>query len=798
MHPGVLHRRFLNDLSSSLFSFVLPLLPTNEELHVKEEVRGLIEKLIKTIEPSARLLSFGSSCNSFGLRNSDMDLVVLIDDSEANIEPSHFVAMIADLLERETNFDVKPLPKARIPILKLNLKASTALPFGIACDIGIENRLAIENTRLLLTYATIDPARVRTLVLFLKVWAKRRRINSPYRGTLSSYGFTLMVLYYLVHVKQPPVLPNLQRIAPLRPMTEDQYTLEGKNVYFFDDVETLRNEWSSINFESVGELLIDFFRYFSHDFQFNNSVLSLRAGQLTKESKGWVNDIDVGGVNEMARDRNRLCIEDPFETTYNVARTVTKDGLYTIRGEFMRATRILTQRPDRAVLALAELCREREEELSHAPRSASPAPRALSATRTPYTHPTTYNGYRSQSQTPFERLGPVNMYETPVRRGRQSESDSYDVPHSAQDLWLRSQGPNLGGMGSLGLSDTFERGREMFKGLETPGMTYRQSTRLSTFDNVIPSSNSGSGQGQGQGSGSMSAPMSPHRLYAQLEMGKGLLPNVHWPNYDNTSGTITSTSSIPSLPTISPHGSNPTRSESLNRSRPLTSSSNLSNLSNFSNSGIQGMNSNIPNVLNYTPGNIQEPMSPLPPFMPFSPPMPQTTLRPLNGEPANYISPSTLLSPPTISVPLSGDSNEVSHQSPQNVPGQAIGGSKDGFNRLPPRNLGISDHVIGQSSGLSNKASDLPAIPNRPSGQVSATVGGSVHLTAGAGQGSVGMSDGVIGDGKIVVGAIGKDKPDAVDTLVKGFNKLGVDPPGQGVENDAKVHKDVERSGSGR
>lgn len=160
-------------------------------------VRTLIEKLIKTIEPSSRLLSFGSSCNSFGLRNSDMDLVVLIDDPDAGLDPSSFVQMIGDLLERETNFDVKPLPKARIPIIKLNLAASPGLPFGecgedgltetgIACDIGIENRLAIENTRLLLTYATIDPARVRTLVLFLKVWAKRRRINSPYRGTLSS------------------------------------------------------------------------------------------------------------------------------------------------------------------------------------------------------------------------------------------------------------------------------------------------------------------------------------------------------------------------------------------------------------------------------------------------------------------------------------------------------------------------------------------------------------------------------------------------------------------------------------
>lgn len=63
-----------------------------------------------------------------------------------------------------------------------------------------------------------------------------------------------MVLYFLVHVKQPPVLPNLQRIAPIRTLQEDEYTIQGKNVYFFDDTETLRQEWSSINFETVGEL----------------------------------------------------------------------------------------------------------------------------------------------------------------------------------------------------------------------------------------------------------------------------------------------------------------------------------------------------------------------------------------------------------------------------------------------------------------------------------------------------------------------------------------------------------------
>lgn len=66
----------------------------------------------------------------------------------------------------ETKFHVKTLPHARIPIVKLTLDPSPGLPHGIACDIGFENRLALENTRLLMCYAMIDPTRVRTLVLF--------------------------------------------------------------------------------------------------------------------------------------------------------------------------------------------------------------------------------------------------------------------------------------------------------------------------------------------------------------------------------------------------------------------------------------------------------------------------------------------------------------------------------------------------------------------------------------------------------------------------------------------------------
>ncbi|KAF8335781.1 uncharacterized protein EI90DRAFT_2992843, partial [Cantharellus anzutake] len=347
-----------NELSQHLFDFVVQLLPTAEEMAIKEDVRKLLEKLIRSIEPESRLLSFGSTANGFSLRNSDMDMCCLIDSKGPILPASDLVNALGDLLERETKFKVKRLPYARIPIVKLALEPSASLPYGISCDIGFENRLALENTRLLLSYASVDPTRVRTIVLFLKVWTKRRKINSPYCGTLSSYGYVLLVIYFLVHVKNPPVLPNLQQMPPLRPITPEDHHIGEHNIWFFDDIELLKQNWRSSNTETVAELLVDFFRYYSREFQYNTAVASIRAGELSKESKGWAGE---GDARDPSRERNRLCIEDPFEKNYNVARTVTKDGLFLIRGEFMRAFRILVSKPDRTHSVLTQLCEERDE-----------------------------------------------------------------------------------------------------------------------------------------------------------------------------------------------------------------------------------------------------------------------------------------------------------------------------------------------------------------------------------------------------------------------------------------------------
>nr|POF20595.1 terminal uridylyltransferase cid1 [Quercus suber] len=80
---------------------------------------------------------------------------------------------------------------------------------GIQSDINFFNPLGLHNTQMMRNYSLCDP-RVRPIILFVKAWAKRRKINSAYSGTLSSYGYVLMVLHYMINIAQPAVLPNLQ------------------------------------------------------------------------------------------------------------------------------------------------------------------------------------------------------------------------------------------------------------------------------------------------------------------------------------------------------------------------------------------------------------------------------------------------------------------------------------------------------------------------------------------------------------------------------------------------------------
>ncbi|KAH9871881.1 hypothetical protein J1614_006139 [Plenodomus biglobosus] len=233
---------------------------------------------------------------------------------------------------------------------------------GIQCDINFENPLGIQNSQMLRCYSLTDP-RVRPMVLFVKSWAKRRKVNSSYSGTLSSYGWVLMVLHYLVNVAQPPVCPNLQHSVPqptdLAALEKffKETTIGDYNVRFWRNEQEIMQAAQagrlSSNRQSVGALLRGFFQYYSSmspgygqrtpQFYWTTEVLSLRTpgGLQTKQNKGWVSATTKVTAEKKVTNRYLFAIEDPFEIDHNVARTVTHRGIVAIRDEFRRAWRIL-------------------------------------------------------------------------------------------------------------------------------------------------------------------------------------------------------------------------------------------------------------------------------------------------------------------------------------------------------------------------------------------------------------------------------------------------------------------------
>lgn len=287
---------------------------------------------------------------------------------------------------------------------------------GVQCDINFSAQLALQNTHLLRCYSLTDP-RVRPLVLFVKHWAKVRGINTPYRGTLSSYGYVLMVMHYLINVARPAVCPNLQLMAPpaeenMSPeRIESTIQCKGRDIRFWRDTDQISNAAQqgrlTQNEEAIGLLIRGFFEYYAQNnmlsaghmrgFDWGRDIISIRThgGLLSKHEKGWtgaktvleVRPADVPqnlldqdmrhnpaaaaidghqaggpagpllspdpvssskatqehGKAEVKEIRHRFlfAIEDPFELDHNVARTVTHNGIVSIRDEFRRAWRII-------------------------------------------------------------------------------------------------------------------------------------------------------------------------------------------------------------------------------------------------------------------------------------------------------------------------------------------------------------------------------------------------------------------------------------------------------------------------
>ncbi|KAK0643533.1 hypothetical protein B0T16DRAFT_184506 [Cercophora newfieldiana] len=285
----------------------------HKSLQLAYEFERCLEKGLYPVDSTGAIDAYMRALKApmikFSLPHPQYDIVVPLPTEAARLIPE--IRKLGDPAQLSPNQPRDPY-KDRLEFPKSGV--------GVQCDINFSAHLALQNTLLLRCYSHTDP-RVRPLVLFVKHWAKIRQINTPYRGTLSSYGYVLMMLHYLVNIAQPFVCPNLQLLAQppdpnLTPeQIEETVSCKGRNVQFWRDEVTIqrlaRENALNQNQDSIGHLLRGFFEYYAQSnqmstvqargFDWGRDVLSLRTpgGLLSKQEKGWTGAKTVVEVKSM-------------------------------------------------------------------------------------------------------------------------------------------------------------------------------------------------------------------------------------------------------------------------------------------------------------------------------------------------------------------------------------------------------------------------------------------------------------------------------------------------------------------
>ncbi|KAI9282165.1 hypothetical protein BY458DRAFT_497389 [Sporodiniella umbellata] len=334
----------------------------NRRRALKNRMRTEIDELYPGC--NIKVFMFGSSANGLSLKESDLDLTIVVPPGqyEADVK-NHWTKIydiegsiynmkhIASLLTNLGMERVEPVCNALVPICRFYDPVTE-----VSCDLSVQNTLGLKNTQLIHEYVRLD-ARVEPFLIAIKHFVKQKNINKTIQGTMSSYAYIILALCFLMQIEDKPLLPCLQKLpgdceveschwnrairtpalyhrrmfrCDVRFHTCAQIKNLATSDYkpFGESYRTRPTVWESKNDYTYSTLLIEFFRFVTQE---KELILSPIAGQ-TKELAFKKRFEDATFV-----------IQDPFLLEKNLAETCTPIGHKAIRYEFERALRLLEQ-----------------------------------------------------------------------------------------------------------------------------------------------------------------------------------------------------------------------------------------------------------------------------------------------------------------------------------------------------------------------------------------------------------------------------------------------------------------------
>ena len=293
-----------------------------------ERLQSQLQNAISRRFKGVRLTVYGSCLSGLALEGShDVDISIFIpelhrlrsDFDDGNVDGDEYqkkskkiIFKVRDSLQycREEQFeDLFAVTRARVPVVKGS--AYMQNPYTedghLSFDLCFLNDIAVVNSSLLREYSLFDN-KVRILMLCVKSFAKSNGIASAADGTLSSYSWLNLVIFYLQCIGMVPVLqcPTLMEDHDCERNPNDRWhSVNGLDtIYLTKDIVTKKGIWqqsSHVKDTDIAMLLLGFFKFYSTIFPQAAVSASIRFGKISLQKTC------------LSAKLGRISVEDPFE-----------------------------------------------------------------------------------------------------------------------------------------------------------------------------------------------------------------------------------------------------------------------------------------------------------------------------------------------------------------------------------------------------------------------------------------------------------------------------------------------------
>lgn len=265
------------------------------------------------------ILPYGSTVAGTSLANGDADFAVAfycisnpckLIEIERHRQEQVLIEIFSQLRKNSEIGNTQRIFRARVPVIKLSINHNCTSQIDLCCSVN-----GVQNSLLLRHYMESSP-RLHSGCLLAKLWGRSVNILNSHRGWISPYALTILYIFFLqstgtkFDLQKPASLDDILHACHLGKYSEiDEFNLQLPIRFF--------------NISDIERDIAEFFRFYSHGFDFDSGVIDIRQRSPIFKKDDWIESVKSISTSDRWNllGHENIFIRDPFED-HNLGRSV--------------------------------------------------------------------------------------------------------------------------------------------------------------------------------------------------------------------------------------------------------------------------------------------------------------------------------------------------------------------------------------------------------------------------------------------------------------------------------------------